>query len=108
MTWEPITLTDLVVEIGRGVQQMSAEELALWRRIRLEPSKWACEPWGDEGGGFWVVATVGQYVVRFNDIEDGFNVSPFTNHGVIDDYWCNQDELHWVVHRLVERGHATR
>jgi len=102
MTWEPITASELQTRIDRGISAMSADERLLWRHIRCEPTKWSCPTWGEVGRGFWVVATLGQSVIWFNDIEDGFNLSAFTNAGVIDEYWCNQDELQWVVRRLTE------
>ena len=61
-----------------------------WRLIKLNtPEKWLNDPLGDLGGGFWVVAIVGDRGIYYNDIEDGFNVSTFTSWGEIDDYVCN-------------------
>lgn len=64
-----------------------------WARVKIRPQKWNLSPWGDEGGGFWVVALIGQECIFYNDIEDGFNISRFSAFGCIDDYWCNQSEL---------------
>lgn len=58
-------------------------------------------PYGDLGGGFWVVAIIGRFVAWFNDIEDGFNVSRYSKYGVIGEYWCNQDELEWAMQRVL-------
>ena len=69
----------------------------------MVPHKWQLHPWGDEGAGFWVVAQIGQKVIWYNDIEDGFNRSSCSELGLIDEYWCNQDELQWTVgHLLLE------
>ena len=110
-TWTPITSEALRREIDAGVTKMSPRERVLWSFLRVTPQKWALSPWGDAGGGFWVVAVGGETCIYYNDIEDGFNVSRFTRHGVIDDYFCNQDELQWVIHRMVEAidaGSTTR
>jgi len=41
--------------------------------------------------------------VWYNDIEGGFNRSHFTKYGEIDEYFCNDDELQWVIwHILIE------
>ncbi len=64
-----------------------------WTRIKIKPQKWNLSPWGDEGGGFWVVALIGQECIYYNDMEDGFNISRFSTFGCIDDYRCNQTEL---------------
>ena len=65
----------------------------LWGRIKVNPRKWQLPPWGDAGGGFWVVAVVGQQCVYYNDIEGGFNDSPYSLWGHIGEYGCNQTDL---------------
>lgn len=79
----------------------------LWSAIRIEPEKWLLHPYGDGGGGFWVVAIVGKTVIWYNDLEEGFNRSRYSIYGQIDDYWCNQDELDVTLGYLMnslERG----
>jgi hypothetical protein len=53
------------------------------------------------GGGFWVVAIMGERVVWFNDIEEGFNLSRYNEPGVIAEYWCNQDELNHTMSAMM-------
>lgn len=72
----------------------------LWGAILVEPEKWHQHPYGDAGGGFWVVALMGRTVIWYNDIEEGFNRSVYSVYGVIDDYWCNQDELNVTLEYL--------
>ena len=72
----------------------------LWDAIRVEPEKWQQHPYGDAGGGFWVVALIGRTVIWYNDIEEGFNRSVYSEYGVIHDYWCNQDELNVTLEYL--------
>ena len=81
---------------------MNRRQLHLWEAIRIPPAKWQLHPWGDEGGGFWVVGIIGRSVIWYNDIEEGFNRSSYTTSGVIDEYWCNQDELEWTLNHLLE------
>ena len=86
---------------------MSLAEMSLWIAIRIMPAKWELRPWGDDGGGFWVVAVFGGNCIYYNDIEEGFNISSFTVRcdggrliHRINDYFCKQDELHWIIHRM--------
>ncbi|WP_337177218.1 hypothetical protein [Paludisphaera sp.] len=72
----------------------------LWDMVRVPPTKWRQSPWGDLGGGFWAVGLIGRQVIWYNDLEGGFNVSPYAEFGTIAKYWCNQDELHHVIWRL--------
>jgi hypothetical protein len=86
---------------------MSAPCRRLWDAIRIKPEKWQLHPYGDAGGGFWVVALIGQSVIWYNDVEEGFNRSRYSVHGEIADYWCNQDELEVTIEYLMtalERG----
>ena len=69
--------------------------------VNINPEKWQEETYGKEGGGFWVVAIVGNNVVWYNDIEDGFNRSKFKKYGKIDGYWCNQDQLERTIQNII-------
>jgi hypothetical protein len=94
--------TDLLDEVNRDWNQMSLVQRRLWEVIKIPPQKWQQHPWGDAVGGFWVVAILGSTVVWFNDIEEGFNRSRYDRHGVIRDYWCNQDELGMTMQCLLD------
>ncbi len=43
------------------------------------------------------MAVVGEFVVWYNEIEEGFNLSRYSQYGLIDEYWCNQDQLEWTL-----------
>jgi hypothetical protein len=110
MTWKPLPEEELHDMLNSAWQRMSLPQRRFWEAIRIEPQKWASHPYGDLGGGFWAVALVGQTVVWFNDIEDGFNRSHYTTHGTIGAYWCNQDQLEWTVQHIlnaIESGSDT-
>jgi hypothetical protein len=91
--WQPISEAALRKRIAQGVKRMDAKARRLWEAIRIEPEKWQLSPYGDAGGGFWVVAIVGRSVVWYNDIDEGFNRSRYSEYGQIGDYWRNDDEL---------------
>ena len=101
MSWIPITLVDLQKDISAAQEKMDPMERSWWEHIRVPPRKWALEPWGDLGGGFWVVGLLGSQCLWYNDIEDGYNWSEFREFGVIGEYFCNQDELNHVMHSLL-------
>jgi hypothetical protein len=101
MEWEPISESDLWDLINRDLDKMTIAQRRLWDRIQVSPQKWQLHPWGDCGGGFWIVGILGSTVVWYNDIEDGFNRSHYSQHGIIRDYWCNQDELRWTIQMLL-------
>ena len=74
--------------------------LKFWEYIKIVPEKWKEKTMGEEGGGFWVVAIIGKSVIYYNDIEEGYNLSTFTNYGEIDNYYCNQMELHEMIESI--------
>ena len=105
--WQPIAEAALRARVTQGEARMSPSQLRLWEAVRIEPEKWQQHPYGDPGGGFWVVAIVGRTVIWYNDIDEGFNRSRYSACGTIDDYWRNHDELELTVQYLMnalERG----
>jgi hypothetical protein len=101
MKWKPISEVELWDLINAGCERMDFPQRRLWEVIKIYPEKWAQHPYGDKGGGFWVVAVIGSIVVWYNDIEDGFNRSQYSKHGEIDQYFCNQDELECTIQHIL-------
>ena len=99
--WKPISLAKLSAMMRVELVDCAPELRAIYANTRIPPEKWTQQPWGDEGGGFWALAVHGDRVLWYNDIEAGFNVSPFSRWGEIGDYVCNQDELQRALPRLV-------
>lgn len=101
--WTPISLIELNEWIFRGELELELEMLNFWKLIKIEPQKWQEQEYGDDGGGFWVVAIFGNQIIYFNDIEEGFNISPYKNFGEIKEYFCSQNELNWTIIELYNR-----
>jgi hypothetical protein len=97
MTWRPISLEKLNELISSELLDTETPTYRLWSIIKIHPEKWIEHEYGTEGGGFWVVGILGKHVVWFNDIEGGFNISPFSNYGTIDEYEVEQFALHHVL-----------
>ncbi|MGI4792154.1 MAG: hypothetical protein ACRYFS_25300 [Janthinobacterium lividum] len=95
--WQAALYAEIDEMIQSAQAQMKPEVKAFWERISIVPQKWQLPPWGDEGGGFWVVALLGQECIYFNDIEDGFNLGHFDTLGVIREYGSNQTELIYFI-----------
>ncbi len=101
--WPPISLFELEINIQRGELELEGELLNFWNLIKIEPQKWQEKEYGEEGGGFWVVAILGNKVIYYNDIEEGFNISPFETYGHIKEYWCQQSELNETIEGLYKK-----
>lgn len=109
MTIPPMSEADLWDLINEAEARMTPAQAGMWEAIRILPEKWQQHPYGNESGGFWAVGLFGRWVLWFNEIEEGFNLSAYKRYGVIDEYFCNQDELEWAIQnvlRLIELGHG--
>lgn len=102
MNWRPTSESEIWDMINQAFERMTLEQRRVWDVIKILPQKWSQDPYGDEGGGFWVVAVIGETVIWFNDIEDGFNRSSFNVFGKINEYFCNQDNLEWQVQNVID------
>lgn len=102
MDWTPISEVDLWDLVIKAEARMSPQLFRLWQAIKITPQKWSEQSHGKAGGGFWVVAVVGENAIWYNDIEDGFNRSLYRHHGELDEYVCNQDELEVAVQGVLE------
>ncbi|RZF51695.1 hypothetical protein EXE30_10820 [Acinetobacter halotolerans] len=103
MDWTPMEEVEILDTINASYSRMTLEQRRLWEVIKLYPQKWSQEPYGDIGNGFWVVAIIGNTVIWFNDIEDGFNRSSFFEFGKINEYYCNQDDLEWHIQNVLNQ-----
>lgn len=101
MEWTPITSEELNQLIKDSEAQLSDAGKKLWDSIKVVPHKWQ-QPWGEEGGGFWVVAVFYNRVIYYNDIEEGFNISTFKEDGTIAEYVCDDKELHEIIYSFTE------
>lgn len=101
MNWTPITESELCEKIVQAEARMTPEQFRLWQEIKITPAKWQQSPWGEPGQGFWAVGVIGQQVIWFNDIEDGFNLSRYQIRGTIGEYWCNQDGLEAQIQTIL-------
>ena len=100
-SWRSASFDDLQSYIRESEPRMNEREAQFWAITRILPTKWACSPYGDEGGGFWVVAVFGNQVVWYNDIEDGFNCSRYSDYGAIDGYVCEQGDLRDAIYSVL-------
>jgi hypothetical protein len=56
-----------------------------------------------------VVARNGDQAIYYEDVEDGFNVSPISPDGRVLEHWCKQDELRFALNAWIEgRGWCGR
>lgn len=100
--WTPIELDKLrsYIQAGEQILGKDIEVKRFWDLIKIEPQKWIEVEYGDLGDGFWAVGLVGKKVIWYNDIEEGFNISPYTAFGRIDAYESEQLQLNQIIQRV--------
>ena len=107
MQFQSCTEAEISRMINSGIPDLSGSASRFFEAVRIAPEKWVLDPWGKSTNGFWVIAIIGRKVCWFNEIEDGFNTSFYSEYGVIDEYWCDQDDFDLAVRKMksaVETG----
>lgn len=99
-TWIPISFNDLYDKIILFELETHGDLRNFWELIKIDPEKWQEPIYGNEGGGFWVVAICGERIIWYNDIEDGFNISKYKVYKDLDEYTANQSDLRTSVEHL--------
>jgi len=101
---QPANIERIIKDMGftDDILFLQPKCLKFWSYLKIQPEKWE---WREKSvfepdGGFWVVGILGKYILYYNDIEEGYNFSPYTNYGEIDTIGCSQGELYQVVESI--------
>ena len=86
--------------INRQVHSLSPSEDYIWNAVKTLPDLWFCPVWNDGNEKFWAVGIIGNHVIWFNHVEDGFNISRYAKIGTIEEYWCNQDDISHITYQV--------
>ncbi len=101
MNWTPISLKELNNIIETSVAVMDTEVLYFWNSIKIVPEKRQVPSYSNEDY-FWIVGKIKNYMIYYNDIEEGFNISLENNLSYIEVTSAEQDELHFALIKLLK------
>ncbi len=101
--WKPTSEEEIYNEISEMEFAFNKAEKRLWELIKVKPKKWQLSPWGDQGGGFWVIAIAGDSAIYYNDIEDGYNISTYSQLGKLEEYVCDQVSLYDIISNFIHQ-----
>jgi hypothetical protein len=111
--WRPITDEELRDLLEVQLAACAPERRELFERHRVIPYRAPLVRYGKRELVFVVAVKDGE-ALYYEDVEDGFNLSPLSESGEILQHWCNQDDLqyalrHWTpgVTTRGRRGPAT-
>jgi len=106
--WQPATIEEVDQIVVRDLKACDAEQLAAFDKYRVEPLSAPIVRYG-QLESVVVVARNGDQVIYYEDVEDGFNVSPISSDGRVLEHWSNQDELRFALNASIEgRGFPGR
>jgi hypothetical protein len=84
--------------IARDLPRWDSAQRALWEACRISPRIAPLRRYGKVEHVFVVAERSGE-AIYWEDVEEGFNVSPIGTSGEILEHWCNQDTLAWALNR---------
>jgi hypothetical protein len=94
--------------IDTDLARCDEEQIAAFKKYAIEPCLAPIVRYGRPETAV-VVARKGNEVVYWEDVEEGFNVSPVAEDGQILEHWCNQDDLGLALNAWIDgRGQPVR
>ena len=99
--WQPATIEEVSEIVARDLKDCDAEQLAAFAKYRVEPFSAPIVRCG-QTDSVVVVARNGDQIIYWEDVEDGFNVSPISPDGRVLEHWCNQDGLRYALNAWIE------
>jgi hypothetical protein len=107
MEWKRTSIEDVKKIVEEGLAESDGQQLATFRQHSVEPYRAAILRYGNLESVV-VIAQRANEVIYWEDVEEGFNVSPISN-GRILEHWCNQDERRHALNGWIDgRDRSTR
>jgi hypothetical protein len=99
--WRSATNAEVSEIVREDLVLCDPEQVAAYERYRVDPYRARIIRYG-QLESVVVVAQNGSEVIYWEDVEDGFNMSPISSDGQILEHWCNQDELGFALNAWIE------
>jgi hypothetical protein len=99
--WKPATIDDVKAILSAELKSCDAQQIEIFRRYSVEPFRAVITRYG-KIESVVVVAKKSDEVIYWEDVEEGFNISPTGPQGEVLEHWCNQDDLAVALNRLVQ------
>ena len=101
--WRPATVEEVKNIVEQDLKECDVEQVAAFKRYAVEPYVAPIIRYG-KVESVVVIARRRDEAIYWEDVEEGFNISPIGPDGRILEHWCNQDELRfaldaWIVGR---------
>ena len=103
--WTPATVDAVREIVEQDLSRCDAVQREVFARYAVAPYAAPIRRYG-KMETVVVVARQANEVIYWEDVEEGFNVSPVAPDGRVLNHWCNQDELGVALNRWIP-GRAT-
>jgi hypothetical protein len=100
--WSPISAEELLELLKGQEKELDDTQREIFKKYRIKPYRAPIERYR-KTEYFFVVAKWDNKAMYYEDVEEGFNVSPIDESGRILQHWCNDDDLKYAVHRLPKK-----
>jgi len=103
---QPATVESVRKIIQDDLAECDDKQLEVFKRYAIEAYLAPIHRYG-KMDKVVVVARNGNEVIYWEDVEEGFNVSPTDIDGRILDHWCNQDNLGFALNAWIAERKET-
>jgi hypothetical protein len=101
MLWHPATLDEVRDILRTDLENCDPEQIAIFTKYSVDPHFADLHRDGQVEKVVVVAQNSGE-VLYWEDVEEGFNISPAGPDGRILEHWCNQDDLGIALNRWIE------
>jgi hypothetical protein len=100
MEWRPATIEEVEEIVTADLTKCNPQQTSTFRKYAVEPFR-ARILRDCEQESVVVVAQNSKEVLYWEDVEEGFNISPAASDGSILEHWCIQDDLATALNRWI-------
>lgn len=101
MEWKPATIDEVKDILKADLKKCNPQQIAIFRQYSVEPYLAPIVRYG-KAENVVVVAQKSDEVIYWEDVEEGFNISPAGPRGRVLEHWCNQDDLGVALNRFIQ------
>ena len=83
------------------LEKCDPQQIAAFRQYGVEPYFAPIQRYG-KLENVVVVARKSEDVIYWEDVEEGFNISPVGPDGLVLEHWCNQDDLGIALNEWID------
>ncbi|HLJ27665.1 MAG TPA: hypothetical protein VKY85_13225 [Candidatus Angelobacter sp.] len=99
--WKPATIEEVKRIVTTDLRACDPEQISAFNKYAVEPYVAPIIRY-QNNETVVVVARKGDEAIYWEDVEEGFSVSPVGADGQILEHWCNQDELRFALNAWIE------